>query len=314
MSATLSVIIGIVIVAMIVAVVCLIVGGIHWILDNHATTIWFFLKPPVFIFILSLVWQSRIPLNNFFSRHGFITFLTNILVLAVIFVIFPRKSLVKEHKTSSHEKHHKITYHIDLDTGKFGSSGGGTSYLTYDDYTLWGSSYEKSFNSKYDNFFLWDGYFNPKSEKGIFTGTKKYYNADILSHNLIFKYGEKNIPCLKLTELFIWIYPIISIFWLCYLSALGQSAPHLMEMMIYPMLWFIFFEKKLYYSMAHAKIFNAKKWFYWLSVVFDLLICLYNAMSIGKTNDSYKEVALIYTIFIITSSIVFYIKHKNQHP
>lgn len=153
MSVTLSVIVTILIIAAVIGIIGLICGLISSLIEAFSTQIWFVIKPFVYMLILISIWESRISINAFFSQHSFLTFMTNLLVVAFIFVFFPRKAIILSHKIDTSKHVHSATHYIDMTTGKFGSYGGGISYVTYDVYELLGSEDEKYYNKMINGLY-----------------------------------------------------------------------------------------------------------------------------------------------------------------
>lgn len=116
----------------------LIIKLLEWLAD-HAVIIWRTIEP---VYISAFIFACyKGVLENFFKKIGNfsdISFWCALVVCIAQFILSPRKAYIVGQHSRKETRYYRNEYYIDLSTGKFGNMGGGSSTITYYDYSLCG--------------------------------------------------------------------------------------------------------------------------------------------------------------------------------
>ncbi len=295
MSSTLVIILTIAGIALVVAAVIAVLFGLFYLMSELSSSFFAAFQIGLFLLIINNISKNHISINEFLTNFPFLAFLFPAIICIALFILAPRKALIFNKTSESHEKYHDTKYYISSN-GEINSYGGGVSTVTFTDYSLYGGG-NPNFNNHW-SLGIWN--FSLPSEHNI------------LLYNRIFRYGEMALPDLAITKASMLVMLFLPSVWLVFLGKLGTDAPVLMQSLLFPSLWYIYYSKKLYFSLSVAKAHGCKAAIYWTSVATDIATSLYNIFVVGSSAQLYKETFGIYIGFVLISSVVYLITHRND--
>lgn len=232
--------------------------------------------------------NGEVP-NHLSQEYAIGAFIAIAIICLIIHIFAPRKDLIWHCSSKSEERHYKTTYYVDLNSGDFGSRGGGSSTIIYECFELSYSSKKFKDSSKK---FMWSN--------GI---SGKY---SILLYNGWGKYGIMHLPDWYITKISMFIFPFTSALWLLFIGKACKYSPVLILPLLLPSLWYIFYNKRLYFALADGDIHGCNKPTYWISIAVDAVVCFFNLLYFGNFGIEYWEMLGIYILFSLISTIYFY--------
>lgn len=299
MSATLNTLLSFLLIGIIFALVYGVLNCLFrlwsFILD-HITPIFLILQNFLFGVILIIIIKNALLINAFFSQNSLnisIFIITNIL----IFLTLPRKGVICTFKHRECSKNHKSDYSTRLSSKNFKDAQKNSCQIYFDEFLLYGAVNPiTNISSKA----------NPCKSKVV--GQHKI----LIYKNWLNKYIITTLPDHPLTKIFLFCGLFSSTIWLLIIGIVGIKSPAVTQILLFSSLWFIFYNKKIYFSLAHVKAHGANKITFVISVLTDILICALNIFALGGMQSLYLEAFVIYALFISLSTLWFIVKHKNQ--
>lgn len=273
------------------------IATIIYFIEDNAFILIAVLKSSIFIFSIILCFSATKDGTsiNYFEEHPNISFLLCAFITLLVFFLAPRKALIIGKNSSEREKYSSTQYYLNLNTGRISGYGGGGCTITDTEYSLLGA---KNIIGSGHELAIWNA---------ILGG-----DYSILFYNRIFQYGEIWIKDFFITKIAVFTMNFYSTLLLMLLTLVGRLSPLLMEMILFPSLFYLYYNWKIYYSFAEIKALGCKKSIFGVRVILDILIIAYNLVCVGNYQNNYVETSIIYVSFMLLSSAFFILKIHNK--
>lgn len=280
----------------------LFIGFFVWLCFAHSSIIWSVLWTACFAKFVFLCCNGTLEtffggqlLEDFSGKFPIFLLISVLVICLAQFVFSPRKALVDRKEARTTERYSSAKYYVNLNTGNIRSVGGGSHTTSWENFYLFGSKTYKTFKTM-DSLGIWENFA---------TG-----ECDILSYNRFGKYGVRTIPDWFVVRIPLFIKAFLPTVWLWFLGTIGGTYPLTMIFALSVSLWHIYYNKKIYYSLADGHHHGCLPLIYWISTALETAVCLYNIFAVGGLSLFFIRFFGAFIVFNLISSLVLFKTHK----